>query len=149
MTALTTLRDILGRATVGKWVTHYLRHNDEQNLTIEGHPYPESIGSLQFEDDAAAIVQSISLARVVVDQQAVLKLAGQLARIDEFWDSPKNADANPGWGPHLVGPCLTLEHSGDCTKQAWTCLRCDAEMYMTKAQAVLECLASLVGEEGK
>lgn len=119
MTALTTLRDALGRATAGKW---YRPPGDAHavaipvdsgaHIVVALSPCPNSpFKSSRFNtwsNDAAAIVQSISLARVVVDPETVGKIG---LMIDNQWNE--------------------LETPDDI------------------AQAVLECLASMAVEEGK
>lgn len=40
------------------------------------------------------------------------------------------------------------EHSGDCTKQAWTCNKCYVDMYRKQARAALTVVLDHMGEPG-
>lgn len=37
------------------------------------------------------------------------------------------------------------EHGGDCTKQAWQCLRCLCEMRLSNAEAIIEAVGAAAG----
>lgn len=128
MTALTTLRDILGRATAGKLSPGgtvqeaYVRAvRSEHGARIT--QFIAVCKSAQTDNliNATAIVQSISLARVVVDPGTVEKAAIAMRR---------NRFERNGRGS-IFDPTMTTDNDRE------------------EAQAVLECLASLVGEEGK
>jgi hypothetical protein len=52
----------------------------------------------------------------------VLRLAEHLYEVEGFW--PKILDREtPVW----IEAALAAEHTGDCTKQPWSCMRCHAE----------------------
>ena len=46
-----------------------------------------------------------------------------------------------------IAEALTAEHSGDCQKQPWSCMRCHAEDILPVAQWVLPRVAHLLKEQ--
>lgn len=60
--------------------------------------------------------------------ELVERLASALIDVDEDVD---------GHGALFIPECLSKKHSGDCTKDPWTCARCYADEYMRKAKTLL------------
>lgn len=63
-----------------------------------------------------------------------VRLAEILYHAEGFTDYLDSIDEAPVW----VVDALTAEHSGDCTKQPWSCMTCHAQDYLKIAHYVAE-----------
>jgi hypothetical protein len=70
------------------------------------------------------------------------ELAALLLDADEFGNDEKARVLNEGWAARLLAAGKDQPHSGDCTKQPWTCIRCQRETWLSAARRVLARLSA-------